>query len=234
MKKLLLLIFCIILSQQLISQELTVSSTATVKIHSGASLNIRGLELKPSADYSISDNAITYSGTPQNINGNPTIARVYSSTNPLSNYAGDIIIHYQDSELNGLDEGTLLLGVQNDSDVWGSYPATVDEGANTVLYNFTSAINFKGVTASNDIPLSIEDLNGNLIKIAMYPNPVTSKLFIKSDIALRFELFDLLGKSVLKTNNPTIDLTGLNSALYILKATDIESGKSNSYKIIKK
>ena len=235
MKKGLLFIFCITLSQHILSQELNVHTTASVNISSGASLNVSGLELTPSADYIITDNTITYSGTTTMVNGNPSIARRYFSANSLSGYVGAITVHYQDGEIgSGLDEAALTLGVQDDGGVWSSHLSSVDISANTVAANFSSSINFKGVTASNDIPLSIENLHNDLIEISIYPNPVTSKLFIKSDIELNFELFDLLGKSVFKTNNPTIDLTPLNSALYILKVTDQATSKSNTYKIIKK
>ncbi len=109
MKKSLLFFFSLILTQHLMSQELAVSATATVSISSSSSLNMGGLEMAPSAVYSIVDNAITHSGTPLSINGNPAIERVYSSINALNNYVGEITIHYEQGELNGLDEGALII-----------------------------------------------------------------------------------------------------------------------------
>lgn len=234
MKKVVLFVFCIAISHHVFSQEFGVNTVGIITIGpNSSSLNVYGLELNPSVEYSITGNAITYSEVPLDINGNPTIAKSYSYDNPLYNYEGEIIIYYQDDELNGLDEGTLLLGIQDDFDVWGSYPSTVDTGANTVLYDFTSPINFKGVTASNDVPLSIDNLQDGLFEISLYPNPVSSKLFVKSEANLELELFDLLGKSILKTNSENIDLSHLQNTMYILNVTEIDSGKRSTYKIIK-
>ena len=133
-----------------------------------------------------------------------------------------------------LTESGLLLGVQDAADAWDSYPSTVNEIANTVTSTFATPLNFKGITASSDIPLGIENLHNDLIEISIYPNPVASKLFIRSDEVLEKELFNILGKSILKTSANEIDLSNFQSALYILKVTDQATSKSNTYKIIKK
>ena len=232
MKKTLIFFFAVILIQLGYGQELTVHPTATLKIHRGASLNIRGLELSPTVDYTVATTAITYSGTPLNINGNPTIARLYSSTNPMNNYVGVITIHYQDGELNGLIEPDLRLGLQDISDVWGSYLSAVDEAANTVSNNFSVAVNFKGVTASTGIVLSID--TENIIEFTMYPNPVSSRLFVESKNDVQLELFDVLGKSILKSSSHFMDVENLNAAIYLLKITEIASGNSKTIRIVKK
>lgn len=233
MKKALLFIFCIILSQQLTSQELTVGASASLTINQNVSLNVRGLEITPSSVFAISNNTITYSGTPLDINGAASIARSYSISNPFLNYVGEIVVHYEDSELGGLTEAGLLLSVENDSNVWGSYTPTIDTNLNTVGFDFVSPISFLSVTATNDVPLSVEDLNGNLTGVSVYPNPTNSRLTIKSNTDVTTELFDVLGKSILKSSNETIDVLNLENAIYILKVTETETGKTKTFRVIK-
>ena len=96
MKKTLLILF--LFSAIVYGQELTVSSTSTITVESGASLDIGGLELSPAVDYTISDKTITYTNTPVNT-GNTSINRVYNVTpTELSNYIGDIKLYYEDGE----------------------------------------------------------------------------------------------------------------------------------------
>lgn len=68
-------------------------------------------------------------------------------------------------------------------------------------------------------PLSISDFALNEIKV--YPNPSSSRIFIKSpgDPVTKIELYSLLGQNIqtLNDNVESIDISGLVSGIYLLK-----------------
>jgi len=71
--------------------------------------------------------------------------------------------------------------------------------------------------------------------LRVYPNPVTNgTLFVTSDSneEKSVEIFDVLGKQVLKTvvTNQSINLSGINSGVYIVKVT--EEGKTATRKLV--
>lgn len=234
MKK--IIIPLILLNLYSYSQELSIDAGAYISIDSGASLNITGLELQPSVDYTISgENSITFSGIPIMVGGNESIAKSFNNLNALNNYTGTIILHYDESELNGLDESKLILEVKDDLSVWNSYSSTVDLSLNTVTYNFESAINFLTVTASSsESPLGQENLVNTTNKISIFPNPVVSKLNIQSNNDFSIEIFNLLGERIEKSSKKTIDLNHISSGVYILIITELRTEHKTIHKFLKK
>lgn len=232
MKKTLLILF--LFSAIVYGQELKVSSTSTITVESGASLDIGGLELSPAVDYTISDKTITYTNTPVNT-GNTSINRVYNVTpTELSNYIGDIKLYYEDGELNSIPEANLVLEVFEGS-VWKNYPSSSSNTSdNWIEVSFGSNLSFSRVTASSSgATLPVEDFENEFGAIAIYPNPTTSELKITTDKNLLFELFSISGQRILKTKNSTIEMSYLPNAIYLLKVTDEDSNFSKSYKIVK-
>jgi surface protein len=71
-----------------------------------------------------------------------------------------------------------------------------------------------------DSSLGIND--HNLIKVSIYPNPVTDKLFIKGITSnYKILIYSYLGNLVMsKTNSDDIDAKNLASGIYILKIID--------------
>lgn len=71
-----------------------------------------------------------------------------------------------------------------------------------------------------DVTASLEDVNA--YGIVIYPNPVTDRLIIKSNVlnANTIKILDILGKTVKLINNAQytefIDVSNLRSGLYIL------------------
>ncbi len=62
--------------------------------------------------------------------------------------------------------------------------------------------------------------------ISVYPNPATDFIIVQSESKGRVELYDINGKHVVESNSETetrIDITKLNSGIYILKIENIKS-----------
>lgn len=85
-------------------------------------------------------------------------------------------------------------------------------------------------------PQAVASTNSNNIQgLTMYPNPLKGNtLFITStaNAAMSVQIFDLLGKEVLKSNvmNNTVNVSGLNAGVYMVKVT--EEGKTATRKLV--
>ena len=69
----------------------------------------------------------------------------------------------------------------------------------------------------------------------MYPNPLkgnTLYLTSTANAAMSVQIFDVLGKEVLKSNviNNAVDVSGLNAGVYMVKIT--EEGKTATRKLV--
>jgi len=235
MKKLLLIVF--LYSNFINAQQLAVDNTSKVTIENGASINISGLKLAPSSTYDITGEiTISKSETPVTTSNGTSIDRVYNSSTAINNFSGEITFFYEDSELNNTsaNEADLKLEVkETPSGLWTPYTGTINQTLNSISFTFSS-INFNSITAVDDgATLSIQDLETVFGKVSIYPNPTTSLLKIDSDKNLTFELYDLMGKQILKTKNHTINLTHLPNAVYLLKVNNEDLKISKSYKIVK-
>ena len=224
------LIFC----PFLFSQILTVNTGASVSVASGSSINLDGLEIAPADTYVISGaNYVSRSITAATAGGNNSVLRVYSTSALLSGFTGTLTFYYLDEELNGINEGDLVMELQADDDSWTTYVGTLDPANNTVSYTFTEAVSFKAVTASaSGASLTIEDILQPKSGISVYPNPTANRIYIQGENVLQAELFDLRGRKVKVTNQKQIDLSDITSGSFILKVTT-DNNKTKSFKIIK-
>lgn len=72
--------------------------------------------------------------------------------------------------------------------------------------------------------------------LKVYPNPSTGIFTIATQEDLTVEVFDLVGKAIVKQTitigSKSIDISNYASGIYLLKATNA-SGKTNTYKIVK-
>ena len=234
MKTYLLLLFGFFATPLLFSQILTVNSGSSVSVASGSSVTLGGLEIAPDDTYVISgDNAISRASTPISSGSNSSVSRVYSSTALLSGFTGTLTFSFLEGELNGIAEGDLVLELQADDDSWTSYNGTVNETNNTVNYTFSEAVSFKAVTASAaGATLTIEDLSPTTSSIHVYPNPTANRVYIQAENITKAELFDLMGRKVMETNQDQIDISNISSGSYILQVTT-QNNKTQSFKIIK-
>ena len=233
MKTYLLLLFGFFATPFLFSQILTVNSGSSISIASGSSVTLGGLEIAPSDTYVISgDNAVSRSASAVTAGDNSSVSRVYSTTALLSGFTGTLNFSYLEGELNGIEEADLVLELQGADDSWTSYNGTVDETNNMVNYTFNDAVSFKAVTASAaGATLTIEDLSPAASSIYVYPNPTANRIFIQSESITKAELFDLMGRKVIETNQDQIDLSNISIGSYILQVTT--QNKTQSFKIIK-
>ena len=164
---------------------------------------------------------------------NSSVSRVYSSSALLSGFTGTLSFSYLEGELNNITESELVLELQSDNDSWTAYTRTVDEANNRVCYTFTDPVSFKAVTASAaGATLTIEDLSPTASSIYVYPNPTANRIYIQADNIKKAELFDLMGRKVMETNQDQLYLRNLNIGSFILKVTT--NNKSKSFKILKK
>jgi hypothetical protein len=127
----------------------------------------------------------------------------------------------------------LVLEAKSSDGSWTSYSGTVDPSNNSITYEFTSAVSFESITASQDgSTLTIENLD-LLDGIYIYPNPTADKIYISSNEFLTAEIFNVVGQKILTTTNNTIDMTEFVSGTYALRITTSDK-KSKTFKIIKK
>ena len=234
MKKRLLFLFGLFVSPFLFSQILTVNSGSSVSIASGSSVTLGGLEIAPADTYVISGaNDISRTTTAVTSGDNSSVSRVYNTTALLKDFTGTLTFSYLDGELNNIAEGYLVLELQASDGTWTSYTGTRDETNNTVSYTFNDPVSFKAVTASAaDATLTVEDITPTTSSIYVYPNPTANRIYIKADNIIKAELFDLMGRKVLETNQDQLDLGNLNNGSFILQVTT-EKISTQSFKIIR-
>ena len=216
------------------SQTLTVVDGSSISIDDDSSITIDGLQLAPSADYTISGpNAFDRTSTPIVVGDNSSINRVYTMTEELSNYFGVITFSYEDSELNGISESDLVLEVQDANGVWTDVLPTIDQTNNTLTYDFTELISFTTVTASSvNATLSVDPIKINDF-VKVYPNPATDYLFIKSNLNYQSTLYNVAGQRVMQSNAKTLNVVYLPSGVYLLQLKS-ENNSISTFKIIKK
>ena len=82
-----------------------------------------------------------------------------------------------------------------------------------------------------ELLLSIEE--NNVLSFSIFPNPADTTIAINSIATLvDYTIYDLSGKIILQGNTQTIDLSGLNSGLYIIEISD--QNASSVQKFIKR
>jgi hypothetical protein len=226
-----LLFPCLIFAQDI--SPISVGASGSINVTSGSKINIAGLELAPSSDLVITETDIGRTSTAISSNNNSSVNRVYTSTNLISNFIGTLVFNYDQNDLNGLNENDLVLELKSSDNTWSSYTGTVNTSNNTITYNFTSAVSFSSITASQDgSTLTIENLN-LLDGIYIYPNPTADRIYISSNEFLTAEIFNVVGQKILTTTNNNIDMTELVSGTYALRIS-INDKITKTFKIIKK
>lgn len=216
------------------SQTLTIVDGSSISIDANSSVTIDGLELAPSATYTIAGpNAFDRTSTPIIVGDNSSINRVYTMTEVLSDYLGIVSFSYEESELNGISESDLILEVQDGNGVWNNVIPTINETDNTLTYNFTELISFTTVTASSvNATLSVDPIKINDF-VKVYPNPATDYLFIKSNLNYQSTLYNVAGQRVLESSSKQLNVIDLPSGVYILQLKS-EKNSISTFKIIKK
>jgi len=111
-----------------------------------------------------------------------------------------------------------------------SFGNTINDPFNTPFW--TGGFDLDAVGVINQEILSTSEIDQ--IDTAVYPNPVSNELNIKSNEPLRYTLFDIHGRRLFSgsTNRRiSIDISHLNNGVYILKIT--QENATNEFKILK-
>ena len=209
---------------------LTVGSSGAVTINSGGTLNISGLELSPSSDYTINETQVSKELTAVSLNETPAMEKVYSLDADIENFLGTISYSYVDSEMNGLSHDASMYVYDTTSSEWSEYLDS-DSAEFTVTSTFTTPLQIKQVTVGAPNSLSVEDPMAMGIRI--YPNPSSSVINIEYHEDLQLTLFNVLGQQVMSSNSKSINISNLDQGTYILRAKD-SNNNINNFKIIKR
>ena len=91
---------------------------------------------------------------------------------------------------------------------------------------------FACVVAAFRSPLSVDEFSG--LQAILYPNPVKEQLYIDLNIDdLNFEIYNLSGQLLMKTQEKTIELSHLKSGVYFININSETLNASKIYKFIK-
>jgi hypothetical protein len=209
---------------------LTVGSSGAVTINSGGTLNVSGLELSPSSDYTINETQVSKELTAVSLNETPAMEKVYSLDADIENFLGTISYNYVDSEMNGLSHDASMYVYDTTSSEWTEYLDT-DSADYTVTSVFDPPIQINQVTVGAPNSLAVEDAMAMGIRI--YPNPSSSVINVDYHEDLQLTLFNVLGQQVMSSNSKSINISNLDQGTYILRAKD-SNNTINNFKIIKR
>lgn len=209
---------------------LTVGSSGALTINSGGTLNVSGLELNPSTDYTINETQVSKELTAVSLNGTPAMGKVYSIDADIENFLGTITFNYEESEMNEITHDASMYVFDTASSTWAEYLDS-DSAEFKVTSTFESPLQINMVTVGAPNSLSVESEIANVIRI--YPNPSSSILNVEYSEDLQLSLFNLLGQLVMSSNSKSINISNLDQGTYILSAKD-SNNNINNFKIIKR
>ena len=223
-------ILMIIFTSTLAAQVVNVAEGNNIIIATGATLDIAGLQLTPSADYSIvGENSVSKGSEVITIDGNESMSKSYTAGVSLEGFTGSIMYNYTDEEMNGVTH-TASLYVMNSNSEWIQYE---DEDAEeyTVTYAFTDPLEIMAVTAG--VQAGLSTIESEIPGIRIYPNPSSSIVNIDYTEELEVRIFNILGQQVLESNSKTINISNFEKGTYFLITKD-ENNSITNFKLIKK
>ncbi|MGM5470381.1 T9SS type A sorting domain-containing protein [Flavobacteriaceae bacterium LMO-SS05] len=210
-------------------QDLAFTNGQSMDVLSNTVLFVNGLEFNSSMDFQITaPNSIIRSSTPLNAQ---SIERVINFDTALNNYQGSLTLHYEDSELNGLDENNLVLNLEDASTIITNYVGALDTTLNTLQYDFLLPISFISVTATESSTLSLTDLGEH--SISVFPNPTKNRVNIAIPFDVETIVYDINGRKIMQTEEKLIDLSHLHSGLYLFEIRNLSDGNLNVFKVLK-
>ena len=122
------LIFSLVSYGQIIS----LSPESSLFIESNSSVSFDGLELAPNSAHLIAGpNTIDRSLVPVVVGDNSSINRVYAISSAITNYQGVVTFLYKDSELNDIEESSLVLEFLGADGIWINVAPIIDYIKNT-------------------------------------------------------------------------------------------------------
>ena len=223
-------ILMIIFTSTLAAQVVNVADGNNIIIATGATLDIAGLQLTPSADYTIvGENSVSKGSEVITIDGNESMSKSYTAGVSLEGFTGSIMYNYTDDEMNGVTH-TASLYVMNSNSEWIQYEdEDTEEG--TVTYAFTDPLEIMAVTAG--VQAGLSTIESEIPGIRIYPNPSSSIVNIDYSEELEVRIFNILGQQVLESNSKTINISNFEKGTYFLITKD-ENNSITNFKLIKK
>jgi hypothetical protein len=223
-------ILMIIFTSILAAQVVNVAEGNNIIIATGATLDIAGLQLTPSADYSIvGENSVSKGSEVITIDGNESMSKSYTAGVSLEGFTGSIMYNYTDDEMNGVTH-TASLYVMNSNSEWIQYEDE-DTEEYTVTYAFTDPLEIMAVTAG--VQAGLSTIESEIPGIRIYPNPSSSIVNIDYSEELEVRIFNILGQQVLESNSKTINISNFEKGTYFLITKD-ENNSITNFKLIKK
>ena len=223
-------ILMIIFTSTLAAQVVNVAEGNNIIIATGATLDIAGLQLTPSADYSIvGENSVSKGSEVITIDGNESMSKSYTAGVSLEGFTGSIMYNYTDDEMNGVTH-TASLYVMNSNSEWIQYEDEDTEDY-TVTYAFTDPLEIMAVTAG--VQAGLSTIESEIPGIRIYPNPSSSIVNIDYSEELEVRIFNILGQQVLESNSKTINISNFEKGTYFLITKDKNNSITN-FKLIKK
>ena len=230
-KKILILLIIVFVSNlKAQTTILTIGSSGALTINSGGTLNVSGLKLKPSTDYTINEIQVSKELTAVSLSDTESMGKVYTLDADIENFTGSITYNYDDSEMNDLTHDASIYIYDSSSSSWSEYSDT-DSAEFTVTSVFTDPLQINQVTVGASNSLSLNDAMAKGIKI--YPNPSSSVIKVDYSGDLQLTLFNLLGQKLLSSSSKTINISNLDKGTYILSAK-YSNNTINNFKIIKR
>ena len=223
-------ILMIIFTSTLAAQVVNVAEGNNIIIATGATLDIAGLQLTPSADYTIvGENSVSKGSEIITIDGNESMSKSYTAGVSLEGFTGSIMYNYTDEEMNGVTH-TASLYVMNSNSEWIQYEDE-DTEEYTVTYAFTDPLEIMAVTAG--VQAGLSTIESEIPGIRIYPNPSSSIVNIDYSEELEVRIFNILGQQVLESNSKTINISNFEKGTYFLITKD-ENNSITNFKLIKK
>lgn len=220
------LIFSLVSYGQIIS----LSPESSLFIESNSSVSFDGLELAPNSAHLIAGpNTIDRSLVPVVVGDNSSINRVYAISSAITNYQGVVTFLYKDSELNDIEESSLVLEFLGADGIWINVAPIIDYIKNTLTYNLTD---FTAVTASDgSATLTVIPIEHSP-SIGVYPNPTSGVLYIVSREPQHATLFSITGQKILETNATELNFEILPSGVYLLSLQNSKK-QISTFKILR-
>ena len=220
------LIFSLVSYGQIIS----LSPESSLFIESNSSVSFDGLELAPNSSHLISGpNTIDRSSVPVVVGDNSSINRVYAISSAITNYQGVVTFLYKDSELNDIEESSLVLEFLGADGIWINVAPIIDYIKNTLTYNLTD---FTAVTASDgSATLTVIPIEQSP-SVSVYPNPTSGVLYVVSGEPQHATLFSITGQKILETKATELNFEILPSGVYLLSLQNSKK-QISTFKILR-
>ena len=141
-------------------------------VQSGAVFSYENLSLQPSADLTLTGNALQKSDMPLQGKSDPSITSVFRFATPLA-FSGSVTLYYQPGQLNGNSENELQVAYLSagSQDILVTVSSTRNLSARTVS-NTVSSLNLMALTAAS----TAKSLPVNLIDFSVYAENQTGYL----------------------------------------------------------